>query len=687
MTSYVKFPIRIKLLLLMGGFVLIATFAYLALAIQVFKEDQIQLVYELNSSTVKTLAAETEANLLKISDKVKLLTQGHRDPNWTRSVFESEPDLVAFTLYSFDRESKRWTPVSAVKNSDYLKIYGLSTKEIDRIRSQVPIPFEKVLKNKTFVYNSTLPGGAPIFTLALVIEVLGDGGTLGEHVAVADLRMDKLLKILSNRKLITAYLVDQDGKVIAHPDVNLVNQHRSLDDIPIVSDALKSQVKLQLKQFEWQNSGWLGAFTPVGLGHAYVVAQVPEEQAFHATYQLIEKSVLFSLIVVTLALLVSGWVSRSLTEPLSLLMVATDKLSRWEFGQLIHVNTRDEVANLARAFNAMASDLQNQRKQLDAQQSELERKVQERTQALEQQKRRASEAQDALLRTTRLASLGELAGAAAHEVLNPVNNMNIRIERIAQQIDTFDQSDLALFEEITGSWKKAFEKGGWSEFQKEMSKPSQDQSKTLGQEDLENLSAIAGDLMKRTQERSDDMKFLSKEIVRITRIVNNMRALSRVGGERRPLDIHVPLDETVVVLSDLLQKRSITIVKDYSADPRDLFSVVGDKDELVQVFSNLIRNAMHAISSAKRRAGSIRLETKRAENRVEVRITDNGTGISDENLPKMFEPNFTTKSVEEGTGLGLSISRRLIRAFGGDIELEKTVEGVGTTFLIWFPTS
>jgi signal transduction histidine kinase len=368
-------------------------------------------------------------------------------------------------------------------------------------------------------------------------------------------------------------------------------------------------------------------------------------------------------------------------------MIATDKLSRWEFGQLIHVKTRDEVASLARAFNAMASDLQNQRKQIEAQHSELERKVQERTQALEQQKKRASEAQDALLRTTRLASLGELAGAAAHEVLNPVNNMNIRIERISQQIETIDKNDLALFEEITSSWRDAFNRGGWDGFQKELIQLSQDQAKTLGQEDLENLSAIAGDLVKRTLERSEDMKFLSKEIVRITRIINNMRALSRVGGERRPLDIHAPLDETAIALTDVLQKRNITLVKDYSADPRDLFLVVGDKDELVQVFSNLIRNGMQAIAGAKRRVGTIRIETKRLGNRVEIRISDNGTGISEENLPKMFEPNFTTKSVEEGTGLGLSISRRLVRAFGGDIELEKTSEGVGTTFLIWFPSS
>ena len=67
--------------------------------------------------------------------------------------------------------------------------------------------------------------------------------------------------------------------------------------------------------------------------------------------------------------------------------------------------------------------------------------------------------------------------------------------------------------------------------------------------------------------------------------------------------------------------------------------------------------------------------TQRNGDRVEIRIVDNGTGIKPEHLPRIFEPDFTTKSVDEGTGLGLSISRRLVRAFGGDLEVEQTVDG------------
>src|SRR5690349_461496 len=116
MTFDVKFPIRMKLLMLMGGFALLATLAYLLMAVQVFKDDKVQLIYELNASTVKTLSAKIEADLSKVIDKVKLLTQGHQDAAWEKAVFESEEDLVAYSLYSFSEKRREWSLVSSIRN-------------------------------------------------------------------------------------------------------------------------------------------------------------------------------------------------------------------------------------------------------------------------------------------------------------------------------------------------------------------------------------------------------------------------------------------------------------------------------------------------------------------------------------------------------------------------------------------
>src|SRR4051812_47924834 len=116
MTFHIKFPIRLKLFILMAGFVLSATVMYLFLAVQVFRDDKTQLIYELNAATVKTLAAETEALLLRFVDKAKLLTQGYKDQSWVQSVFESDADLISFSLYRANRDSSEWAPISTVIN-------------------------------------------------------------------------------------------------------------------------------------------------------------------------------------------------------------------------------------------------------------------------------------------------------------------------------------------------------------------------------------------------------------------------------------------------------------------------------------------------------------------------------------------------------------------------------------------
>ncbi len=681
MARNVKFPIRAKLFVLMSTLVLAATAAYLALATRLFTNDKKELVYELNASNVNTLASQIDATLSKFSDKARLLTQGHRDADWVRAIFESEGDLVAYSLYVPAENAGEWRQTVSFRNPGYLKLYGLSETEIERIRELIPVPFTRVLEKNSIAYNSTLPGGAPILTLAFAVEI---SGSSVPRVAVVDIRLDSLLKLLGDRGVATVYVVDHEGRIAGHPDPQLVNSRAIASDSPIVKEAVDSSVKFQMKPFEVGGDRWLGAYASVPTGQLRVISQVSEKEALRAASTLLEKSLLFGAIVLTLSMLVSGWLAGSLTAPLHALHAATEKMSRWEFPESLHIRTRDEISALARSFNAMAADLMSQRTQLENQRKELEVKVRERTAALEEEKKNAAQIQESLIRTTRLASLGELAGVAAHEILNPINNINIRIEVTRKQLFNGMSEDFALLSDIVSGWRKSYGDGGWDRFKADLSK-TVDGGKLLIEEDLANLEGIASDSVKRLSEQRETLDFLSKEVTRVSRIVNNMRALSRVGGERRPVDLHGALDETISTFADQMKERQMNAVREFGDGPVERFAVVADKDELVQVFSNLLRNSMQAIESAGRRAGVLRVRTERKPDRVEIRFTDNGGGISPENLSRIFEPNFTTKTLEKGTGLGLSISRRIVRAFGGDLQVESTREGEGTTFLIWLP--
>lgn len=661
MAASVRFPIRRKLLLLFTGLVAAATVVYLGLALRLFSEDRTLLVAELTQQSVKGLAQEIDGELSRFAETLGVLVEV--DPTLSRAAaaLAKDPAFLGVEVQASDGSVRTATQT-------------LSPEWLKKLHASAP--------NKAGFWNDSYPELGPVGVWRF--EVPGKSGAR----ALLWLSLAPWIKRLDQPGVVKSQLVAADGVLLAAPGGEArVMARESQKAHPLLAEAIDAQVRAQTRRFSADSETWIGGFAHVPAGGIAALAQVQEREANRAALQLMERSLLFGLLVLTVGLLLSRRVARTLTDPIQELVAATQALAKGDWERSIHVRSRDEIGLLAGAFNAMSSDLRAQHTQLERQTQELERKVKERTETLESEKRRFAETQEALVRTTKLASLGELAGAAAHEVLNPVNNMNIRIQKSQKALAEAELPDLELLSNILQAWEKAYAEGGFRALHAELEKPAQSSTgpKTLLQEDLENLKGIARDGLARAQARKEDLDFLSKEMLRVTRIVNNMRALSRVGGERKSIDIHQALDATWVAQKDLFERKKIQWIKDYSADPRTEFQIVADVDELVQVFSNLTRNALQAVSDANRRSGEIRISTRRTPERVEIRLTDNGTGIPKANLAKLFEANFTTKSLDEGTGLGLSISRRIVRAFGGDLELEKTTEGEGTTFLIWFP--
>ena len=109
--------------------------------------------------------------------------------------------------------------------------------------------------------------------------------------------------------------------------------------------------------------------------------------------------------------------------------------------------------------------------------------------------------------------------------------------------------------------------------------------------------------------------------------------------------------------------------------------VVCSPSQVNQVFLNLVTNAVQAMEDGK---GTITLTTRGDEGGVAVEVADTGKGITQDVLPKIFDPFFSTKEVGKGTGLGLSISYKIVQQHGGRIDVESK-PGDGTRFTVWFP--
>jgi PAS domain S-box-containing protein len=190
-------------------------------------------------------------------------------------------------------------------------------------------------------------------------------------------------------------------------------------------------------------------------------------------------------------------------------------------------------------------------------------------------------------------------------------------------------------------------------------------------------------------ERADDHEFRStfakvavKEIHRIEQLLGRLRALAApTSFPLRPLDLRVPLGETLDLLRGEADRRRVRLVVEIEPD---LPTILGEPDQIKQLVLNLCLNALEAMTGGGTLSLSVRTDRERPDRHlVTVRVTDTGPGIPREDLARVFEPFFTTKA--SGTGLGLAICRSIADAHRAALWAEPGPAGVGTAFVIQFP--
>jgi signal transduction histidine kinase len=369
-----------------------------------------------------------------------------------------------------------------------------------------------------------------------------------------------------------------------------------------------------------------------------------------------KKVILITIVLDALVLIIFGsfLLSRILVKPIKDLVQLTRKISEGDFSQKIEVTSKNEIGQLIGSFNRMIERLR-------ANQESLENYLE----SLESAHNQLKQAQEELIRTEKLASIGRFAAGVAHEVGNPLGAI------------------------------------------------------------LGYTSILQKDGMDR-EESKDYLKRIEKEIERINQIVRELLNFARPSKfEITDVKINKVIESTLSLLS--YQKDFKNIETQLNLQP-DLPMIKGDESQLSQVFINIILNAIDAMPNGgmlsiqtkihfmenmavdrlqriyPRRRRSDPMESDYSHLRmadpfaallkkfsegdrlVQIRISDTGIGIKKEDLENIFDPFFTTKAPDKGTGLGLSISLRIVESLGGEIKVESE-EGKGTTFEVYFPVA
>lgn len=284
---------------------------------------------------------------------------------------------------------------------------------------------------------------------------------------------------------------------------------------------------------------------------------------------------------------------------------------------------------------------------------ELERKVTERTHALQETNDHLKRTQTQLVSAEKMASLGQLTAGIAHEINNPLNFISSSIPPLKR--------DLLDLKEVLDAYRNVTKDG-------------------TGLEAVRALEERIG-VDFTVNEVEEILKCMETGASRTSEIVRGLRTFSRLDeDDLKTADINEGLRSTVVVLGP--QFRDVVKIE---YDLGEIPQVECYPGKLNQVFMNLLNNAAHAVKQRHgNTGGSIKIATRLSGDSVTVTITDNGMGMEESVKSRLFEPFFTTKGVGEGTGLGLSIVQGIIEKHNGLIELDSAV-GQGTRFTLTLP--
>jgi two-component system, NtrC family, sensor kinase len=380
-------------------------------------------------------------------------------------------------------------------------------------------------------------------------------------------------------------------------------------------------------------------------GYGAILVGFKTYEIYESNRRITMVSLAISGLVFILAILTGYWLSRNISKPVLALVEAARKVGKGDFSQKVHIKSHDEIGELSNAFNNMVEELAGNEvlKKANLSLASLNKTLNITIEHL-----KATQAQ--LIQSEKMASLGELTAGIAHEIQNPLNFVN-----------NFSEVTEELLNELEG-----------------------DAIQKLPYGDKEKAVDMIRDAIQNIQKVNHHGK-------RADAIVKGMLQHSRKStGQQEPTDINALANEFLRLSYQGFRAKEKLFNATLNTDfDKQLEKINVVPQDIGRVLLNLYNNSFYTVSEKKKANGQdyeaiVTVSTRKKDDKLEVRVIDNGMGIPKHLIDKIFQPFFTTKPAGQGTGLGLSLSHDFIVSHGGTLFVE-TQEGEGTSFIFQLP--
>jgi two-component system sensor histidine kinase AtoS len=522
--------------------------------------------------------------------------------------------------------------------------------------------------------------------------------------------------------VVYAMILDNAGKVIVHS--NTQDRGKRYAD-ERTTKAVESQRYL-CQSFRYQGQRMWDLSLPVLVMprlEKIATARIgfSLESAYKEVARTRDRILLIGFTAALLGIAFAWLLARAVTNPLQILVAASRKIGAGELTHRVHVDSQDEIGELASAFNRMGAELQKRREELDRKIHQLARLTNYNESILQSMNSGVITVNPEGRIVAFNESAERITGLRAHSArgslfrayLAPYTPLSTAIEEALSSKQTRTDSEAELFREDHGERFLRFStrllshtngsgSGGVLLLFTDITHLKRVDEDIRRSEKMAALGATAASIAHEIKTpltsirtftellprkyaspefRARFLKTVLSQVDRLSVFVDDLLDFGRVHEPRlRPTEINAVVNETFILLHEAFREHDVHAHQTMASLP----SIPADPEQLGQVVLNILRNAVEATPQG----GTIEVGTRIAASELEedeviqIIISDTGCGIAKSNLSHLFEPFFSTKP--KGSGLGLAISYNIVRDHGGTIRVESQ-EGEGTTFAILLP--
>ena len=389
----------------------------------------------------------------------------------------------------------------------------------------------------------------------------------------------------------------------------------------------------------------------------------------HTTY--------ITLAAIIVGLLFSTTIGQSVASRVAGLVQAMKRVEKGSFSEELRATGNDEIDVLTRQFNSMVQQLEQNDATIRDLNTNLERKVDERTLTLrllhaELDQRNnelvaalstVKDMQSQMVEVAHRAGMTEIAAGVLHNVGNVLNSVNVSVAVISENLRRSKAAGVAKAGALLKEFSPDLVNSGCDEKVKK----------------LPDYLFMLGDALTAEQrDLASEAANLTEKIQHIKNIINAQQTYTRRVSFKETVDILSLLDDLLAMHEPAIKKHRVEVVRTFAPLPE----IALEKSKLLQVLDNLLKNALEAMTDESRRH-ELRIETRVVDDQAIVSVTDSGHGIGPEQLKQIFSFGFTTK--RNGHGFGLHSSAIAMGELGGTIRVNSPGINQGATFTISIP--